>query len=125
MNTGMHYLQHWAFVVHERFHVNAMVFIALNVVCAPLFYYSIYRSLRAARARDRATLTRWSSVFLGVTVVPYAYVMAFGRNLPPWVFVAIGALVMQGVVSLALKIRRAARPPVPAVAIARSTSRSP
>ena len=60
-NVAKNSLQHWAFVVHERFHVNAVVFIALNVLCAPLFYYSIYRTVRAARAPSRRARCRFSS----------------------------------------------------------------
>ncbi len=85
--------------------VNPWVFLLLLVLCAPFFYYSIYRVVRSAAARNRPALFRWSTVFIGATSLPYLYVLLFGRNLPWWIYPLFLLLLGQGGYSLARKLR--------------------
>lgn len=107
MQRLLHLLDGWAMAVQSRYHVNAAVFIALNVICAPLFYYSIYRTVRAATRRIPRDVRIWGTVFMAVSVVPYVYVLIFGRNLPTWVVMVIVALVAHGVVVFVRRVRGA------------------
>jgi len=86
--------------------VNPYVFLLLLLICAPFFYFSAYRLLRALAARKSDLIFRWSSVFLAATAVPYLYVLVFGRNMPWWIYLVIVLLLGQGVFSLVRKIRR-------------------
>lgn len=86
--------------------VNPVIFLAIYLGCAPLFYYSLYRALRAVAGRQGRQVMVWSAVFLGTNVAPFVYVLIFGRNIPWWVYAVITVLVGQGVVSLVLKLRR-------------------
>jgi hypothetical protein len=49
----------------------------------------------------------WSAVFMVATVLPFLYVMLFGRNIPWWVYALIAALVAQGVWGLVRKMNQA------------------
>ena len=93
--------------IHAEYAVHPYVFIALLVICAPFFYYSIYRLVRALAARRSDLIFRWSSVFLISTAVPYLYVLLFGRGIPWWVYLVIALLLVQGVFSLVRRLRRA------------------
>ncbi len=90
------HLQIWAQGIYGKYGVNPWAFLCLMVVCAPLFYYSIYRLGRAAVKKDFGQLNRWSIVFLMATVLPYLYVLAFGRNLPWYLYLVLAALILQG-----------------------------
>jgi hypothetical protein len=107
MQRLLHFLETWALAVQSRYHVNPAVFIALNVICAPLFYYSIYRTVRAATQRKSRDVRFWGTVFMAVSIVPYVYVLIFGRHLPLWVVMVIVALVAHGVVVLVRRVRGA------------------
>jgi hypothetical protein len=107
MQRLLHLIESWAAVVQARYHVNPVVFIALNVICAPLFYYSIYRTVRAATSRKPREVRFWGTVFMAISVVPYVYVLLFGRHLPLWVVMVIVALVAHGVVVFVRRIRGA------------------
>ena len=48
----------------------------------------------------------WATLFLVSVVVPYLYVLFWGRNLPWYIYVAMGLLVGQGVWTLVRKLRR-------------------
>jgi len=94
-----------AAAARDQYAVNPWIFLGLMVACAPFFYYSIYRLVRAVAQKDKNRITLWSSVFLAATATPYLYVLLFGRNLPWYVYLILAALLAQGVYSLVKKIR--------------------
>ena len=97
MNAAIHSLiariQPWMDSVSAQYGVNPIVFLILMVLCAPFFYFSIYRLIRAGVKKDRGALTLWSTVFLVSTVLPYLYVLFFGRNLPWYVYLILAVLI--------------------------------
>ena len=97
-------LQRWAATVSASYGVDPYLFIALTTICAPAFYYSIYRLTKALASRQRRHVSTWSSVFLGASALPYGYVLLFGRNLPWWIYLILGVLLAQGVVALVRKL---------------------
>ncbi len=90
----------------EVYGVNPIIFVTIYLVCAPLWYYSIFRTLRALAKRQGKQILLWSTIFLGATVAPFLYVLLFGRNLPWWVYLIIAVLIGQGLLSLVLRLRR-------------------
>jgi hypothetical protein len=90
----------------EVYGVNPIIFLILYFGSAPIFYYSLYRTLRAVAVKQGRQVLLWSAVFLGSNVAPFIYVLLFGRNIPLWVYAIILILVGQGMVSLALKVRK-------------------
>ena len=97
-------LRQWRATIHASHGVNPSLYLALTTVCAPPFYYSIYRLTKALATRQRRQVPLWSSVFLGATALPYVYVLVFGRNLPWWIYLVLGALLAQAAVSLVGKL---------------------
>lgn len=90
----------------EVYGVNPVIFVAIYLACVPVFYYSLFRTLRALARRRGRELLLWSAVFLGSNVAPFLYVVVWGRNIPWWVYLLLAVLVGQGILTLALKLRR-------------------
>ncbi len=88
----------------ERYGVDPIVWFIIATAASPVFYYSIYRLVKAVARKQGNEIMIWSTVFLASTVAPYIYVLIFGRNLPWWVYAAMALLVGQGVFSLARRI---------------------
>jgi hypothetical protein len=86
--------------------VNPIIFLVLYLGCAPIWYYSLYRTLRSLARKRGDEIMLWSAVFLASTVAPFVYVVLFGHNMPWWVYLLIVILVGQGVLSLVLKLRQ-------------------
>jgi hypothetical protein len=99
-------LHAWIVTTHETYHVHAVVFLVISTVNAPFFYYSAFRLVKAVAKRDTARLRLWSTLFLVAVVVPYVYVLFWGRNLPWYIYAAMGLLVGQGVWTLVRKLRK-------------------
>ena len=87
-------LQRWAATVADHHGVDPYVYLALTTACAPVFYYSIYRVTRAVAHRQAPAINAWSAALLGATVVPYVYVLVFGRALPWWIYFVLGVLLV-------------------------------
>jgi len=109
MNAAIHSLitriQPWMDSVRAQYGVNPIIFLILMVLCAPFFYFSIYRLIRAGIKKDAKALALWSTVFLVSTVLPYLYVLFFGRNLPWYVYLILGALIAHSGWSLYRKLK--------------------
>lgn len=98
-------VQAWIASTRETFGVDPVVFLVIATINAPFFYYTIYRLVKAVAKRETARLPLWSTLFLASVVVPYVYVLFWGRNLPWYVYAAIGLLVAQGVWTLVKRLR--------------------
>jgi hypothetical protein len=90
----------------DNYGVNPVIFLIIYLVCAPLFYYSLFRTFRALAKKLRKEVMVWSASFLCSIVAPFIYVLLFGRNLPWWVYGIIAILIGQGILSFVMKLRR-------------------
>jgi hypothetical protein len=93
-------------VARDVYGVNPVIFLIIYLGCTPFWYYSIFRTARAAAARRANQLMLWSAVFLATTAAPFVYVMLFGHNLPWWVYMVLVLLIGQGAFSLVRVLRR-------------------
>jgi hypothetical protein len=69
----------------DNYSVDPVVFLVIYLVSVPVFYYSLFRMIRALAKRLGKEIMLWSAVFLSTNVAPFLYVLFFGRNLPWWV----------------------------------------
>ena len=99
-------LQELMRVARENYGVNPVVFLVIYLGCAPIFYYSLFRTFRAISKKLLKESMLWSTILLCSIVAPFLYVLIFGRNIPWWVYVVIVLLIGQGVFSLVMKLRR-------------------
>ncbi len=89
----------------DIYNVDPVVFLVIYFVSVPLFYYSLFRMLRALARRHTNEILIWSAAFLCANVAPFLYVLFFGRNLPWWVYGILALLIGQGMYFLARKLR--------------------
>jgi hypothetical protein len=89
----------------DHYSVDPVVFLVIYLGSAPFFYYSLFRMTRALAKKLAKEIMLWSAIFLCTNVVPFVYVLLFGRNLPWWVYGIIALLIGQGVFSLVMKLR--------------------
>jgi hypothetical protein len=88
----------------EVYGVDPIIFLVIYFISVPFFYYSLFRMLRAIAKKFGNEIMLWSAVFLCANVAPFLYVMAFGHNLPWWVYVVIALLIGQGIYSVTKKL---------------------
>ena len=105
INSLIARIQPWMDSVSAQYGVNPIAFLILMVLCAPFFYFSIYRLIRAGVKKDRGALTLWSTVFLAATILPYLYVLFFGHNLPWYVYLILAVLIAHSAWSLYKRLK--------------------
>ena len=92
-------------MARDNYGVNPIIFLILYLICVPIFYYSLMRTLRSLAQKSVTEAMVWSAIFLATIVTPFVYVIFFGRNIPWWVYGVIALLIAQGVGSFVLKLR--------------------
>ncbi len=92
-------------VSRDTYNVNPRMFLLFYLGSGPLYYYALYRIVRAVLQRLHSELSVWSTVFLISTAAPFFYLLAFGRNLPWWLYVLVVVVVLQAVGTLIWKFR--------------------
>ncbi len=90
----------------DTYGVDPIIFLAIYLASGPVFYYSLFRLIRALARRVGTEILLWSTVFLCSNVAPFLYVLLFGRNLPGWVYGLIALLIGLGIFSLVRKLRQ-------------------
>ena len=90
----------------EIYHVDPIIFLAIYLGCAPIFYYSLYKTIRSLSKKVMQETVLWSTVFLASVVAPFVYVIIFGKNIPWWVYLIIAILIVQSVYSLVNRLRK-------------------
>jgi hypothetical protein len=98
-------LQPWMQGMRLRFGVDPLVLLLILIIGTPFYYGSIYRLVKAVRKKDAHQIQLWGAVFLGTTALPYIYILAFGRNLPWFIWLVFAALLGQGGWTLVKKLK--------------------
>ena len=88
--------------------VNPLVFAVLYVAHHPLFWGTM--AWLAARARRKQPLTLPALLGVFFFVMPYAYILIFGRGLPLWAYALAVLLTLIGGVRAYQTIRRRVLP---------------
>lgn len=87
----------------DSYGVNLIIFASIYIGGVPLFWLGIAWIVRNLRKRTSITLP---VLFTGlITISSYLYVIAVGNDVPAWVYVVIGALIVYGMYALAMNIR--------------------
>jgi hypothetical protein len=89
----------------DTYGVNPTWFLAIYLVCVPIFYYSLARTVRALAKKQGGDAMLWSGIFLCANVAPFIYVIFFGRNIPWWVFGILALIIGQSIYSLIQRSR--------------------
>lgn len=87
----------------DQYGVNPVIFLTIYLSGIPVFYYSLFRMIRALAKKLEKDAVFWSTVFVCSIVAPFLYVLFFGRHLPWWVYTIIALFIGQGIFALIRK----------------------
>jgi hypothetical protein len=100
-------IQRWLFSLGEAYGVNPWIFGGIYVGAIPFFLVSIAWLVRRARAGRSIVVPTLCAGFCFVSA--YIYLAIAGRNIPVWVWIFLGALVVYGAISTIRDTRRKIR----------------
>jgi hypothetical protein len=93
--------------VQALYGVDPRIYVGLMFACTPPFYAVLFLALKAVRKRARGRAASFTGLAAFIYFVPTFYLLAFGHDLPWWMWSVLGALVAWGIASLVSRIVRA------------------
>lgn len=88
-------------IKHE---INLWILLILMGICTIPYYYSLYQMIKSLRARDFQKIIFWGSLLLTLIIIPYLYVLIWGKNIPWYIYLAIVLLLVIIVFKLVHKV---------------------
>jgi len=93
----------WLFSLADEYGVDPVVYAAIYLGAAPLFFASLVWLVRSLRRRGPIGLPLLSSALF--FSLPTLYIFVAGRNLPPWVYAVLIGLAVLGVLLTVRRVR--------------------
>ena len=95
-------LKTWFLSLGEQYNVNPIIFGTIYVGAIPFFGISLTWLIRSMKAKKSIVLPLLSTGFFFISA--YLYLIIVGKNIPVWVYLFIGAMVLYGIYSTVTKI---------------------
>jgi hypothetical protein len=93
----------WFFSLGEKYNVNPYIFGSIYVGTIPFFFLCLAWTIKNIRSKKSFVLPLLLTGFFFISA--YLYLIIVGKNIPAWVYVFIGLLILVGVYSTVKKIR--------------------
>ena len=97
----------WFLSLGTKYHVNPYIFGGIYIGAIPLFFLCLSWTIRRAK---KGKLIVIPALLTGLCFISsYLYLIVAGQNIPIWVYVFIGLMVVYGVYSTVKKFREKIR----------------
>ncbi len=96
-------IKEWFLGLGEKYGVNPYIFGAIYVGAIPFFFLCLGWTIKNMRRKKSFVLPLLLTGFFFISA--YLYLIIVGKNIPVWVYIFIGILVLYGVYTIVKKIR--------------------
>ena len=96
-------IKEWFLGLGEKYGVNPYIFGAIYVGAIPFFFLCLGWTIKNMRRKKPFILPLLLTGFFFISA--YLYLIIVGKNIPVWVYIFIGILVLYGVYTIVKKIR--------------------
>ncbi len=90
-------VKEWFLGLGDKYNVNPYIFGAIYVGAIPFFFLCLGWTIKKIRHKKSFVLPLLLTGFFFISA--YLYLIIVGRNIPVWVYIFIGVLVLYGVYS--------------------------
>ena len=94
----------WFLNLGERYNVNPYIFGGIYVSAIPFFFLCLGWTIKNIKKKKPFLLPLLLTGFCFISA--YLYLIIVGKNIPIWVYVFIGVMIVYGVYSTAEKIKK-------------------
>ncbi len=93
----------WFFSLGEKYHVNPYIFGGIYLGAVPLFFLCVSWTVRRIKNKRSFAIP---ILLTGLCFISaYVYLIIVGENIPVWVYIFIGLMVVYGIYSTIKKIK--------------------
>ncbi len=93
----------WFLSLGEKYNVNPYIFGSIYIGAIPFFFLCLSWTIKNMRRKKSFVLPLLLTGFFFISA--YLYLIIAGKNIPVWVYIFIGVLVLYGVYSTVKKIK--------------------
>ncbi len=93
----------WFLSLGEKYNVNPYIFGGIYLGAIPFFFISLYLTIKNIKMKKSIVLPVLLTGFFFISA--YLYLIIAGKNIPAWVYVFIGLMVVYGIYSTVKKIK--------------------
>ena len=93
----------WFLSLGEKYGVNPYIFGAIYVGAIPFFFLCLAWTIKNIRNKKTFVLPLLLTALFFVSA--YLYLIIAGKNIPVWVYIFIGVVILYGIYSTVKKIR--------------------
>ncbi len=105
----LQFVEHFFLGLGEKYNVNPYIFGGIYIGAIPLFFLCLSWTIRKIRQKKTFAIPLLLTGLCFVSA--YLYLIIVGKNIPAWVYVFIGVMVVYGVYSTIKTIRKKAKTP--------------
>lgn len=95
--------EEWFLGLGGKYNVNPYIFGGIYIGAIPFFFYFFYRTMKKIRQKKSFVFPALLTGFFFISA--YLYLIIVGKNIPFWVYIFIGLMVIYGVVSTIKRIK--------------------
>ncbi len=99
----------WFFSLGEKYNVNPYIFGGIYIGAIPFFFLCLGWTIKNMRKKKPFVLPLLLAGLFFISA--YVYLIIVGENIPIWVYIFIGAMVLYGIYSIVMKIRKGSKTP--------------
>ncbi len=96
-------MKEWFLSLGEKYNVNPYIFGGIYFGAIPFFFISLYRTIKNIKKKKSIALPVLLTGFFFISA--YLYLIIAGKNIPVWVYVFIGLMIVYGIYSTIKKIK--------------------
>ena len=93
----------WFLSLGEKYNVNPYIFGGIYLGAIPFFFLSLYRTIKNIKREKSIAFPVLFTGFFFMSA--YLYLIIVGKNIPVWVYIFIGLMVIYGIYSTIKKIK--------------------
>ena len=93
----------WFLSLGEKYNVNPYIFGRIYIGAIPFFFLFLGRTVKNIKNKKSFVLPLLLTGFCFISA--YLYLLIAGRNIPAWVYIFIGAMIVYGIYSIVSKLK--------------------
>lgn len=94
----------WFMSLGEKYNVNPFIFGGIYVGAIPFFFFSLYWTINNIKSKKSFVIPALVTGTFFISA--YLYLMIVGKNIPVWVYIFIGLMVIYGIYSALNTIKK-------------------
>lgn len=94
----------WFLSLGEKYNVNPYIFGSIYVGAIPFFFLSLYKTIKNIKNKKSIVVPALLTCVFFISA--YLYLIIAGKNIPGWVYVFIGLMIVYGIYSTIIKIKK-------------------